>query len=116
MTPLVLGLGNEWRGDDGAGLEVARAVRAIAPPGARIVEFEGEPSSLIDAWAGEREVVLVDAVSSGAPPGTVLRPDLLREPAPISAFPRSTHHLGVAEAVELARALDRLPGRRTSTE
>jgi hydrogenase maturation protease len=111
MTPLVLGVGNDWRGDDGAGLEVARMLRCSARPGARIVEYQGEPSGLIDAWQGEGDVVLVDAVSSGAPSGTVHRLDLLEGPLPPELFRASTHHLGVPEVVELARALERLPSR-----
>lgn len=90
-------------------------LRATAPPGARIREYEGEPSGLIDAWEGEGEVVLVDAVSSGAPPGTVHRLDPLKGPLPAELFRRSTHHLGVTEAVELARALDRLSDRLEPT-
>lgn len=111
MTPLVVGVGNDWRGDDAAGLEVARLLRSTAPPGARIVEYQGEPSGLIDTWQGEGEVILVDAVSSGAPPGTVHRLDPLRGPLPPDLFHASTHHLGVADVVELARALERLPSR-----
>jgi len=111
MTPLVLGVGNDWRGDDAAGLEVARLLRSTTPPVARIVEYEGEPSGLIDEWQGAGDVVLVDAVSSGAPPGTVHRLDPLGGPLPHDLFRASTHHLGVAEAVELARALERLPSR-----
>lgn len=111
MTTLVLGFGNAWRGDDAAGLEVARMLRCSAPDGTRIEEYEGEPSGLIDAWEADDEVVLVDAVSSGASPGTVYRLDPLEKPLPAELFRHSTHHLGLAEAVEMARVLDRLPAR-----
>ena len=111
MTTLVVGVGNAWRGDDAAGLEVAQLLRRAAPDGTQVVEHEGDPSGLIDAWEGEDEVVLVDAVSSGAPPGTVYRLNPLEKPLPAELFRRSTHQLGVAEAVEMARVLDRLPAR-----
>ncbi len=111
MTVLVLGVGNAWRGDDAAGLEVARRLGQAAPACARIRTHEGDPSGLIAAWREQQHVIVVDAVGSGAAPGTVHRLDPLREPLRSQMFSASTHHLGVAEAVELARALDRLPAR-----
>ena len=72
---------------------------------------EGEPTGLIDTWEPADEVWLVDAVSSGADPGTVHRIDASERELPAEIFRASTHHLGVPEAVELARALGRLPRR-----
>jgi hydrogenase maturation protease len=101
VTPLVVGLGNEWRRDDAAGLEVARRV-----PGAVTVR---EPTQLLDAWEGRDAVIVVDAVRAGAAPGTTARLDALAAPLPVELFATSTHHVGVAEAVELGRTLGRLP-------
>ena len=100
---MVIGIGNRWAGDDDAGLAVARRV------GGR--ELEGDPLALLDAWAGADDVVVVDAASSGAPPGTIRRFDARSGPLPARLVRSSTHALGVAEAIELARALDRLPAR-----
>jgi hydrogenase maturation protease len=105
---LVIGIGNAWRNDDGAGLAVARLLDGLE--GAEVLEREGEPTSLIDSWAGADAVWLVDAVSSGAEPGTVHRHDASERELPATLFDTSTHHLGLAQAVELARALGRLPG------
>lgn len=100
----VLGLGNEWRCDDGVGPEVARRLDGRV--------LSGEAIDLVEALDGVDEVVLVDAVSSGAPPGTVHVFDAGPEPLPVTLFgASSTHALGLAEAVELARSLDRLPHR-----
>jgi hydrogenase maturation protease len=107
----VIGIGNAWQGDDGAGLAVAQQVRASAPAGVEVVELEGEPVSLVDAWSGADEVFLIDAVSSGAMPGTVHRVDATDAPLPSELSTASTHTFGVGEAVELARALGRLPRR-----
>jgi hydrogenase maturation protease len=74
-----------------------------------VLEREGEPTSLIDSWEGAEAVWLVDAVSSGAEPGTVHRHDASARELPARLFDTSTHHFGLAEAVELARALGRLP-------
>ncbi len=66
-APLVIGVGNEWRSDDAAGLVVARRLAALEPA-LRVAAHGGEPVDLIDEWAEQDEVILVDAVASGAPP------------------------------------------------
>jgi hydrogenase maturation protease len=108
---LVIGLGNSFRGDDGAGPAVARALLDEVP--ARVRAYEGEPVGLIEEWTGADAVFVVDAVSSGAVPGTIHRLDPLAEPIPTALSQGSTHAFGLAETIELARALDRLPRRLT---
>jgi hydrogenase maturation protease len=106
---MVIGVGNAYRGDDAAGLVVARRLRER---GVAALEQEGEPVALLEAFADRDAVVLVDAVRSGAAPGTLHRADVSDAPLPAElAGPSSTHLLGVGEAIELARALDRLPAR-----
>jgi hydrogenase maturation protease len=104
--PVVVGVGNDWRGDDAAGLVVARRLRAAGIPA---VEAGGDPAVLLDAWAGASHAIVVDAVRSGAAPGTVHRLDAGRLPDGLRAG--STHALGLAEAIALARTLGRLPAR-----
>jgi hydrogenase maturation protease len=106
---VVIGVGNPVGGDDGAGIEVARRVRGRADPEFEVLELDGEPGRLIDAWEGAACAIVVDAAASGSPPGTVRRIDAVAAPLPAGLRASSTHALGVAEAVELARALGRLP-------
>jgi hydrogenase maturation protease len=102
VTRLVIGVGNPWRGDDGAGIEVARRLGGVA--------FEGDGTGLIDVWGdANREVVVIDAAASGRTPGTIHRFDARAAPLPAHSLRSSSHHFGVADAVELARSLDRLP-------
>lgn len=108
---VLIGLGNDLRGDDAAGLLVARAARERDHGGIEILESGGEPIDLIDAWEGADAAVVADAVSSGAAAGTVHRIDATAGPLPTPFASPSTHALGLAEAVELGRALDRLPDR-----
>lgn len=108
-TALVIGIGNEYRRDDGAGLIAARRIAAMNPPGTQVVEAGGEGATLIETWQDAPVVILIDAVSSGAPAGTLHRIDAHSQPLPRDFFHHSTHAFGVAEAIELARALDRLP-------
>ncbi|MFO8151172.1 MAG: hydrogenase maturation protease [Trueperaceae bacterium] len=127
MSTLVVGVGNDDRGDDGLGPLAARLLaetlappraegRAEAggdhagpPPGVQVIPWTGDPLGLLDRWDGVDRLVLIDAVVSGAAPGTT------RRYGPDAPFARtaeaSTHGLGIAEALALGRALGRLPGR-----
>jgi hydrogenase maturation protease len=110
VTVVVVGVGNAYRGDDGAGLAVAECIRGRVPGGVEVVTCEQEASRVIDAIEGREAAVLVDASSSGAAPGTIHRFDASVEPVPARSFRSSTHAFGVGEAIELARALGKLPG------
>jgi hydrogenase maturation protease len=108
---VVLGVGNDYRGDDGAALAVLRALEGRVPDDVALRSFEQEPTRLVDAWEGAEVAVVVDAVSSGAEPGTVHRFDASAEALPMLAFRSSTHAFGVGDTIELARALGKLPAR-----
>lgn len=101
-APLIVGVGNLDRGDDAAGVV---AVRKLTD--ARTREL-GDCTGLIDIWAGEADVIVIDAMVSGGEPGSVRVFDACAEQLPTRAFP-STHAFGLAETIELARALRRLP-------
>ncbi len=101
-------LGSRYRGDDAVGPLVADRLRAA---GAAVLECDDEPTRLLDAWAGLDLVVIVDAVSSGAPVGTVHRVDAGEGPLPRDLRLASTHAFSVSDALELGRALGRAPRR-----
>jgi hydrogenase maturation protease len=109
---LVIGVGNELRGDDAAGIAVARRLRD-GPPAEIDVELEqNDPTALIERWRGRDAVVLVDAVASGAKPGAISRLELSNHPIRKRLHGSSSSHaVGLDEAVELARALRQLPSR-----
>jgi hydrogenase maturation protease len=106
---VVIGLGNPYRRDDAAGLVVAQRLRPKAPGHVTVMEHEGEPTALLEAWKDAHTVVLIDAVFSGADAGTIHRLDAQAGTIPQELFRYSTHAVSVAEAIELARALDWLP-------
>jgi hydrogenase maturation protease len=107
---LIAAIGNRYRSDDGVAMQVADAVRRDLPPDVRVV-YAADVLSLIDDWRGEDLAILIDAVRSGAPPGTVREIDATESfPAHMSAS-TSTHDLEVPQAIELARRLGRLPAR-----
>jgi hydrogenase maturation protease len=107
---LVAGLGNRLRGDDGAGLEAARLVGERAAD-ILVVEHEREPTDLIELWEGARVAIVIDALE-GEEPGRIRRFEAGRDELPKRlSTSASTHALELAEVVELARSLDRLPDR-----
>ena len=106
-TPWIIGVGNALRGDDGAGAAVVSQLRAADIPA---YNFDGDGAELMEMWVGQPQVIVIDAASSGAPPGTLHRFDATFDVLPKNFFRHSTHQFGVAEAVEMARTLDRLPG------
>jgi hydrogenase maturation protease len=108
---MVIGVGNAWRGDDAAGLAVARRLRELSPVGMEVREHEGEATGLVETWAGADHVIVVDAAASGAAAGTIRRFDASAQPLPARVLRSSTHAFGVPDAIELARALGRLPAR-----
>jgi hydrogenase maturation protease len=105
---VLIGVGNALRSDDGAGVAVATRV-SREECGIDVVICEQEPTRLLDAWADADVALVVDAVSSGAPPGTVHRFEASEQPVPASVFRGSTHAFGVADVIELGRTLGRLP-------
>jgi len=106
---LLIGVGNEFRTDDGLGILTAREIRRRGYPGVQVMEANGEGTSLLESWKGYDRVLIVDAICSGAARGTVHRIDLRTKSLPRGFLHSSTHGFGVAEAVEMGRQLDRLP-------
>jgi hydrogenase maturation protease len=107
---LVIGIGNADRGDDAVGLAVASRVRSAALPDVIVTELEADQLALLDAWDGATDVYVVDAVCSGSEPGTTYRFDAAH-PLGARFRHRGTHTFSLADVIELARALHRLPDR-----
>jgi hydrogenase maturation protease len=114
-APVVIGVGNEYRSDDGIGPALVAALERRPPPGVRLVVSDGEPVRLIEEWAGAPLAVVVDAVlCEPSRPGAVHRTELA-ELAELAGAGRpvvaSSHSLGIPDALRLGLALDRTPDR-----
>jgi hydrogenase maturation protease len=107
---LLVGIGNPDRGDDGVGPTVARSLSGRGPPDVSVFELLGDALALIENWKGFASVFVVDAVAPITEPGRIRRLDLTKNRLPVALAPPSTHAFGLAETVELARSLGRLPG------
>jgi hydrogenase maturation protease len=103
----IIGCGNLHRGDDAAGILAAERLLALGVEAAVCV---GGFAQLMDMWHGSDDVIVIDAVVTGASGGTVHLWDASR-PVPFAKSSASTHGMGIAEAIELSRALKRLPAR-----
>lgn len=106
---VVIGIGNSGRGDDAVGRYVVRSLSGTMPAHVDLIGLDGDAGSLLANLDGVDVAYLVDACVSGSPPGSVQRFDATTTPLPHDDFAMSTHGLGLAEAIELARALGQLP-------
>ena len=113
MNPptLVIGVGNEFRGDDAVGLLAVRDLETWKLPSVQIVESRGDGARLMRLWKGIESVIVIDAVRSGSPPGTLHRLDVSHHPLPANFLCTSSHQFGVGEAIETSRELGDLPPR-----
>jgi hydrogenase maturation protease len=103
----IIGIGAPF-GDDAAGLEVARRLAATTLPECDVVAADRPGARLLDLLDGMEAVILVDAVCSGAPPGTVHQLTFAELVRDCGRFV-SSHELGVGASLELARKLGRAP-------
>ena len=99
----VIGCGHADRGDDAAGILVARRLRGWG------VDAR-ETNALLDAWEPGDSIVVVDAMLSGREVGAIATWDGGDVPVE-QPFRVSSHGLGLTDAIRLAKALDRLPAR-----
>ncbi len=136
---IVIGVGNPFRQDDGVGPEVARRVaeglgceplrghqdarvsdavpgatpsdgdRSPTPSEIEVVELDGEPTRLIEAWTDRRFAVVIDAVAEGGTPGSFQVECLGVGDPRLPERGGGTHAMGIGEAVALGEALDRMP-------
>jgi hydrogenase maturation protease len=106
---VVICVGNPQRGDDGAGRAVARALGDTLGD-AQVIEEEGEATRVLARLEDADAAYIVDACVSGARSGEIRRFEVGEGPLPQAAFGgASTHGLGLAEALDLARTLGALP-------
>ena len=105
---LVIGVGNRDRGDDAVGPIVCDLLAAAGSPTIETLVFEGSVVDLPIHWSATDRVVIVDAAAPAGEPGRITQVDASsdRLVAPTTV---STHSVDVGAAVELARAIGRMP-------
>ena len=106
---LVACIGNPDRGDDGIGPLVAAKLEGQLPGHAALIVRRGDMLALAADFADCGALVCVDAAAPISSPGQIHRVDLTTEELPRELLSASTHGFGLADAIELARALGRAP-------
>lgn len=105
---VVIGVGNDYRRDDGIGPAAARELEKYALPGVLIAVCDGDPAGLLQAWDGADLAVVIDAIRcEPGTPGRIRRTTVDALCATTTAT--SSHALGVPDAFRLGRVLGRLP-------
>jgi hydrogenase maturation protease len=106
---LVVGLGNDFRNDDGAGLAALRLFGNRGIQGIKTVELRDDLTKLIDHLQGVTTAYIIDAVRSDSPPGTIHRFEATENCSSPTDLPRSTHGLSLRNLLELARLQGEMP-------
>lgn len=117
LKTVLIGVGNTFRGDDGVGIYISRKLNkrlkdikaAASHRLIDVTESSGEGAGLMSSWEGYDRVYLFDAVMSRASPGLIHRLHASEQQIPSDFFKYSSHAFSLAESVELARVLNRLP-------
>jgi hydrogenase maturation protease len=103
-------MGSEYRRDDGAGPVVAARIVEEAPT-THDVGPVVDPLDLLGRWDHADLAIVIDAMCSGAPPGTVRVLELTGTTVTASPGVTSTHGISLLGALRLAQAVDQAPGR-----
>jgi hydrogenase maturation protease len=110
VTPtLIIGVGNEFRCDDAAGIIAAKKLKDLLSDDIAVFESDGDGAKIMDVWNGHSNVILIDAVSFGTSPGTVHIINANEKEFPKETAIHSSHMFSVAEAIETSRVLNKLP-------
>lgn len=102
MKTLVIGVGNLLRCDDGVGIHVVNRLKAEAPE-IDAVDLSTASIEILEAMRGYDRVIVVDAIKTGAEPGTILRVNVKKE-GRIVPF-TGTHDLDLLTTLRLGKVL-----------
>jgi hydrogenase maturation protease len=110
MHIMIIGIGNIFRGDDAVGLVAAQRLREMQLPEVEVLELE-DITTLAESWQGASRVIVIDAATLSSQAGTIHRFAAHAEALPRRMFATciSCHAVGLAQQIELARALHQLP-------
>ena len=111
LNTLVLSLGNPLRGDDGVGTAVLTLLAAypIIPPGVVLLDGGTPGLETVLLLEGYQKVIIIDAADMGLTPGAWRRFSSAKLAPQEANLTGTLHQAGLAEALELAEALNMLP-------
>lgn len=108
---LILGLGNPLFGDDGVGVAAVARLQArfAAPEGVTILDGGTLGLALVPILESAERCILVDAIATGEPPGTLVRLTGDRIPSALPPHRLSPHEIGVVDLLFGARVTGTMP-------
>jgi hydrogenase maturation protease len=103
---LVVGLGNPILGDDGVGWRVAQDIEArCTDPDVEVACLALGGMALMERLVGYRRALIVDAMTTGTAPGSVISVPLDALAHPAAGHTASSHDTSLATALALGRRL-----------
>lgn len=104
----VWGVGNKFRSDDSVALQVCDELHESISKNVKVIKYHGDLLNILNMWNKDATVFLIDAIRTGEASGTVhfYSQDEIQ---PICETSTSTHGLGAATLIEMAKNLDLLP-------
>jgi hydrogenase maturation protease len=111
VNTLIVGIGNEYRNDDIAGIYTARLLSELKLPHTHIREHHYDVGELLHIWMKYKSVIIIDAVSSGAKSGSIHKFNLSEGQPAETDVHRTSHSIGFSKLIELSRTINRIPER-----
>jgi hydrogenase maturation protease len=109
-STLLLGIGNLLLQDEGVGIHMVEHVRRcyVFPEGFQALDGGTMGLELLPYLEEVHQVVIVDAIADGQPPGTLVR--LEHDAIPMALQHKlSPHHVGLSDLLAVARLRGNLP-------
>lgn len=99
---VVIGLGNPYMRDDAIGLRAAERLRRICKDGDVVIyETQDVDISLLLQFSGAKKIVVLDALTSGEPPGTLTLHKIAAGKGSLDQLP-TLHSLQMHDLFDLA--------------
>lgn len=106
---LILGIGNKFRSDDGAGVAAAEKIRKFGVEKFDVKIIDGEGTNIMETWKGYENVIIIDAVQKKGRAGKIYEINANTDELESDFFNYSSHAFGLAEAVNVSRVMNKLP-------
>lgn len=106
---LILGIGNKFRSDDGAGVVAAEKVKELGIDNFDVKIVDGEGTDIMEAWNGYDNVIIIDAVQKNKSAGKVHELNANEQILESDFFNYSSHAFGLAEAINVSKVIHKLP-------
>jgi len=114
MKIVVLGVGNILLSDEGVGVRAVEQLREdyLLPPEVEIIDGGTSGMEMLEDLAGADHLLIVDAVRSGQPPGTIVK--IAGEDVPVFFKTKlSPHQIGLSDVLATLVLTGEQPGATT---